>query len=125
MNKLGKSILYIEDDPMLAECLIDELSENNIHVTHCATLSEALFKASMQKFDCIVTDMHLKTGTGKDFIYAIRSSYKHVNVATPVIMVSAFFTEELVKLIGKEISFALVKPYQLHTLISKIFDLVA
>ena len=112
MNKLGKNILYIEDDPMLAECLIDELSE-------------ALFKASMQKFDCIVTDMHLKTGTGKDFVYAIRSSYKHINVSTPVIMVSAFFTEELIKLVGREISFALVKPYQLHTLISKIFDLVA
>lgn len=124
MSKKATNILYIEDDATLAECLMDELKENNIQVTHCATLSEALFRASIQKFDCIVTDMHLKTGTGKDLIYAIRSTYKHVNVTTPIIMVSAFFTEELIKLIGKEVSFALVKPYQLHSLISKIFDLV-
>lgn len=117
---MSQSILYLEDELELAQEVIEELEDTGLKVIHCVDYHNAIIKADNQKFDLFIVDIHLKVGTGDKFIKTIKQNVRHINHNTPILVASSQLTEELVKYIGDDIDYAIVKPYNLFTLLSNI-----
>lgn len=122
---MAKSILYLEDEVELAQEVIEELEELNLKVIHCTDYVMAVLKASQQKFDLLIVDIHLEKGTGDKLIRGIKDTPKHINHRTPVIVASSQVTKELVADIGADIEYALVKPYSLDALVANVSKILA
>ncbi len=63
-----KYVLYIEDEKEIAQMIKDELEELSVNVLTSDTYNDAYSKASNQKFDIIIADIHLRRGTGDQVI---------------------------------------------------------
>lgn len=116
-----KCILYIEDEEDLVAEVSAELREYGIKVVNSSEYIDAIVKASNQKFDMFIVDIHLKKGTGDQIIKSIKSNPRHINHRTPMLVASSQITTELVETIGKDIQYALVKPFDFKQFLENIF----
>jgi DNA-binding response OmpR family regulator len=78
-------ILLLEDDPVLADILVDFLEEKHT-VTHTYSMQEALHLTVEQKFDLYIFDINLPDGNGISLLKELRG----FNDETPVIFITAF-----------------------------------
>lgn len=78
-------ILTIEDDPITAREMLEELVAHGFDVTWAATGSEGLALASNSKFDAITLDRMLPDMDGLEILELLRRSGND----TPVLMISA------------------------------------
>jgi DNA-binding response OmpR family regulator len=78
-------ILLLEDDPVLADILVDFLEENHT-VTHTYSMQEALRLAVEQKFDLYIFDINVPDGDGVSLLKELRS----FNDETPAVFITAF-----------------------------------
>jgi len=78
-------ILLLEDDPVLADILVDFLEEKH-SVTHTYSMQEALRLTEEQKFDLYIFDINLPDGDGITLLKELRS----FNDDTPAIFITAF-----------------------------------
>lgn len=78
-------VLFIEDEPALAEIIKESLEAKGFAVFHAATLAAAGLLYSQKTPDIIVADVMLPDGSGFDFIGRIRQTDQH----TPVIFLTA------------------------------------
>ena len=122
---MAKTILYAEDEVELAEEVIEELKELDFSVTHCIDYVSSRERASEQRYDLILVDIHLKMGTGDMLIKDIKQNPEHINHNTPVIVASSQVTKDLIGSIGSDIDYALIKPYSLNDLIANITKVFA
>ncbi|MCO4794800.1 MAG: response regulator [Bacteriovoracaceae bacterium] len=122
LREMPIQVLYIEDEMDLAEEVIEELTDAGIRVVHATSSTDAITKSANQKFDCIISDINLAKGTGDTVIQVIKGNIQHINYNTPVLVASSHITKELIFKIGKQISEAVVKPYDPDELIQKIKD---
>ncbi len=78
-------ILLLEDDPVLADILVDFLEENHT-VTHTYSMQEALRLTAAQKFDLYIFDINVSDGDGVSLLKELRS----FNDETPAVFITAF-----------------------------------
>lgn len=113
--KVGKRILFVDDESAIARLAQVMLKSLGHSATTCATPSEGLstFKAEPQQFDVIITDLTMPGMTGVELARAIRE----VNTTIPIILSSGFADEvpdETLRAL--QISEVLPKPFQMQSL---------
>lgn len=119
-----KWILIVEDELDLRDLMTDKLTRAGFRVVGCGTVSEALQRCAIQRFGCIILDFELdKGGTGAEIVLALRKNSFGLNYATPILMISAHLSSEIVKLIADKISSALVKPFVPDVFLEKVKQL--
>ena len=115
------TILFIEDEPMLAQIVKDSLETRGFEVTYAQDGVEGWVSYSKQKPDCIVLDIMMPNMDGFTLIQKIRQ----VDAQTPVIFLTARAqTQDVVK--GFELggNDYLRKPFSIDELIVRIKSLI-
>ena len=115
-----KTILYIEDEPELAEIVKDEFSSHSINVIVSDSFNDAIRKLNNQKFNVILTDIKLKKGTGDQVIESIKADRKNKNYDTPIFVASGKITSNVLSSIRPHVHGAFVKPFNFDELVSKV-----
>ena len=77
-------LLYVEDDPTIADMTIEVLSES-YRVTHFSDGAEALRAALRERFDVMVIDRRLPGLDGVSLVSKIRTA----NITTPILLLTA------------------------------------
>jgi len=105
--------LVIEDENQMIEMLCDFLERVSINVTSVKDGLNALGILKKQKFDLILLDLNLPLFNGEH----VMSILKNRNDSTPVIVVSAFLTNEKILELSKlGVKEFLVKPFEIGSL---------
>lgn len=117
-------ILYLEDEEDLAQEVIAELTDLGIKVTHCDEYTAGIIKATNQKYDLIIADIHLKRGTGEKLIKVIKCNPQHINYKTPALIVSSQITQNTIMSLGRDIKHAIVKPFKLEELANMVLKIL-
>ena len=114
-------ILIIEDDPTLAQSIVQYLSAQNYLCEQAVTYIEAMDKISMYVYDCILLDLMLPGGNGMDVLEHLRKTDRH----TAILIISAKGAlEDKVKGIHTGADDYLAKPFHLAELSARIYALI-
>ena len=109
-------ILLLEDDTVLADILVDFLSES-YDVTHTYSMKKALTLAEENSFDLYVFDINVPDGDGISLLKELRS-FKDT---TPTIFLTAFHdTQHLKDAFESGGNDFIKKPFELEELIQRI-----
>ncbi len=73
---VGKKILVVDDEELLREILIEDLTDNGADVIGAANGTVALEMVRSQTFDAVITDARMPGGSGVVLIQAINEYYK-------------------------------------------------
>lgn len=86
--KKRKTILVIEDEPLLTEAIAKKFSVNHLEIVACSTVQEALDYLHSNKPipDAVWLDYYLPDGTGLVFLNAFRANSAYADV--PVFAIS-------------------------------------
>jgi DNA-binding response OmpR family regulator len=108
-----KQILVVEDDPAIAEMLVEFLSDEGYQVVHFDHALEALKALSDRMFHLVTLDLGLPDIDGNEFLHQLSQTTN----AVPVVVVSAnpqqLKPNPLVKAV-------VPKPFDLHRLSNAI-----
>ena len=109
-------ILVVEDDPAIAEPLLDGLIHHGFEPFHVRLGADAIKAVQERLFDVILLDLGLPDVDGLDVCRTIRSI-----VATPLIMVTAR-SDEIDRVVGLELGADdyVSKPFGLRELVARI-----
>jgi DNA-binding response OmpR family regulator len=109
-------ILLVEDDPSVADSVIDGLVSVSMNVEHVSTGADAIAKSLSETFDLILLDLGLPDMNGQDVCRLIREKSK-----TPIIILSAR-SEEIDRVLALEFGADdyIVKPFGMRELIARI-----
>lgn len=114
-------VLLAEDETDLANIICDALNERGCKVLACNSLSLTQQRLANQKFDILVFDINLVDGSIAHLIQHLRThEYGNLNLNTPIIIISGFLDAGLVSSVRSYIQGALVKPFSIDDLMSKI-----
>jgi DNA-binding response OmpR family regulator len=109
-------ILLVEDDPSVADGVIDGLVSVSMEVEHVTTGAEAIAKNLVETFDLVLLDLGLPDMNGQDVCRSIREKSK-----IPIIILSAR-SEEIDRVLALEFGADdyMVKPFGMRELIARI-----
>ena len=109
-------MLVVEDQPAISEPLADSLTREGFLPRVAPTAEEALRAQGEDRFDCVLLDVMLPDGDGREVARQIRSTSD-----VPIIMVTAR-GEELDRVLGLEIGADdyVVKPFSAKELAARI-----
>ena len=109
-------ILLVEDDPSVADSVIDGLVSVSMEVEHVSTGTEAIAKNLSETFDLVLLDLGLPDMNGQDVCRSIREKSK-----IPIIILSAR-SEEIDRVLALEFGADdyMVKPFGMRELIARI-----
>jgi DNA-binding response OmpR family regulator len=79
-------ILFLEDDPILADIIYDHLHELEYEVTQCSDGEEALEMIDDKNFDLFLFDINVPAKSGIEVLKTARSYHKN----TPTILITAY-----------------------------------
>ena len=110
-------ILFVEDDPAVAQSLRAALERESYQVTHKASGEEAVSFAKANAPHLVLLDIRLPDGSGFDFCRQMRQLGLH----QPVIMLTAQ-SDDMDKVLGLEMGADdyVTKPFNLRELLSRI-----
>jgi len=109
-------ILLLEDDTVLADILVDFLSESD-DVVHTYSMKKALALAEENSFDLYIFDINVPDGDGISLLKELRS----FNDTTPTIFVTAFHdTQHLKDAFQSGGNDFIKKPFELEELTQRI-----
>ena len=112
-------LLYVEDDPRIAEMTIEVLSEA-YDVEHAATGEAALRLALNGRYDVMVVDRRLPGMDGVEFIRAVRTA----RITTPILMLTALGSvDDRVSGLDGGANDYLVKPFDYDELLARLRSL--
>lgn len=96
----GKSILLVEDDPLILSTYEIKLKSNGVSVKTATSLEEAKEKVANNKFDIIFTDLNLTTGLKLEEGFKLIKFIRSVDTNVPVVLVTgeSFDSNQLTKL---------------------------
>ncbi len=104
--------LVVEDEDQMIEMLCEFLERVNIGVISVKNGLDALGILKKQKFDLILLDLNLPLFKGEH----VMSILKNRNESTPVIVVSAFLTNEKILELSKlGVQEFLAKPFEIRS----------
>lgn len=88
------TILICEDDPVVSELLIDELTADGYAASSCGTVAEAREGLIGTYPDALVVDVGLPDGSGLELVREIRSAaWSGIDPALPVLTLSGRCSE--------------------------------
>ncbi len=106
-------ILVIEDHPKLRENIVKYFKINWYLAEESFNWKEALLKAKLNSYDCVILDINLPIMNWKEFILEFRKSNKN----TPVIaLTSNSMLEDKVEMFELGVDDYLTKPFELKEL---------
>lgn len=111
----GKHLLVVEDDPIIALDLQNQLVESGATAVQAQTSEEAIGLIQASRFDAAILDVHLRDGNSYSIADALRSQ------ATPFVFLSGYLT---IREGYTDIPF-LAKPYAAATVTAAIAALLA
>ncbi|MFD2918990.1 response regulator transcription factor [Terrimonas rubra] len=117
----AEKVLFIEDEPALAEIVKESLEAKGFEVCHAPTVSRAMLLYRQHNPDIIIADVMLPDGSGFDFIQELRKA----DAYTPVIfLTSRSQTDDVVK--GFELggNDYLKKPFSIAELVVRMKSLL-
>lgn len=110
------NILILEDDTVLADILVDFLSEK-YKVTHTYSMKEALHLSEENKFDLYIFDINVADGNGIALLRELRDFHDE----TPAIFITAFHdTKHLKDAFESGANDFIKKPFDLEELSQRI-----
>lgn len=116
-------LLLVEDDPRLAELILEGLAEDGLTVEHAPDATAGLGLASLETFDAIILDVMLPEGAQAGFEVAqtLREQRQH----TPILFLTARADMDS-KLLGLELGGDdyLTKPFDFRELRARVRSLV-
>ena len=119
-----KGILIVEDEEEIRELMSYRLKKLGYRVICCDNVTEALKICDKQRFGCIILDYQLsKGGTGDQVVTALRKNMDGLNYATPLLMISAHLSAEIVSFLALHINSALVKPFDFTVFVERVKQL--
>jgi DNA-binding response OmpR family regulator len=121
MPERPQSILVIEDDPAVAEALVEGIGDEGYDVHWEASGGAGVAYARDRSPQLIVLDVRLPDGSGFDFCRQMRQ----LGLRQPILMLTVQ-ADELDKVLGLEMGADdyLTKPYRLRELIARIRSLL-
>jgi len=121
MPERPQSILVIEDDPAVAEALVEGIGDEGYDVHWEASGGAGVAYARDHSPQLIVLDVRLPDGSGFDFCRQMRQ----LGLRQPILMLTVQ-ADELDKVLGLEMGADdyLTKPYRLRELIARIRSLL-
>lgn len=114
-------VLIIEDDPILSKNICDALAAENIFIepVYDGLIAEKFLRKNT--FDCIVLDINLPGKNG----YEVCKDFRHYNLDTPVLMLTAFGElEDTVQGFDCGADDYLTKPFYMRELILRVNSLI-
>ena len=112
----GASLLLVEDDPDIAEMLVEVLSEFYT-VDHVPDAEQGLEKSLNRHFDVMVVDRRLPAMSGLELIAAVLRA----QITTPILMLTALGTlEDRVSGLDGGANDYLVKPFEFEELLARL-----
>lgn len=106
-----KSLLIIDDEPMIHEVLTAGLAEAAEKIESCYTLNEAMSCIEAKKFDCIILDINLNGKNGGSVFLHLENNPTHLNAKTPVILSSGYISDEFIERHRARFYHILSKPF--------------
>ncbi len=121
MTERTQSILVVEDDPAVAEALVEGIGREGFDVHWESTGGGGVAYARESSPHLIVLDVRLPDGSGFDFCRQIRQ----LGMRQPILMLTVQ-SDEVDKVLGLEMGADdyLTKPYRLRELIARIRSLL-
>jgi DNA-binding response OmpR family regulator len=114
-------ILIIEDEPALAQSMIQYLVAQDYRCEQATTYSEAIEKISLYTYDCILLDLMLPDGNGLEVLKHLRKTDTH----TAVLIISAKGAlDDKIRGIRIGADDYLAKPFHLAELSARIYALI-
>jgi DNA-binding response OmpR family regulator len=109
-------LLLVEDDPRLAEMLLEYLGQAGFSVTHASLGAAALAKIDAATYDAVVLDLMLPDMDGLDVCRKLRARYD-----TPVLMLTAR-GDAVDRIVGLELGADdyLPKPFEPRELVARL-----
>ncbi len=124
VNKQTNWVLVVEDEVGIRELMSETLSRIGYRVLECGNVNEALKLCTNQRFGCIILDYQLDDGgNGGQVAASIRDNKGGMNYTTPLLMISAHPTYEVLNQVGNQINSALVKPFKFDIFEAKVKEL--
>ncbi len=119
-NLKGINILVVEDEPLLLEVMVEELTYAGAHVLHASGGNQAFEILIDNSVDIVLTDIRMANGNGVDLIKKINQKL----APRPLIFVVSGYSEESVEEL-KELSVEEVikKPFRWDSIIRLIYTL--
>jgi DNA-binding NtrC family response regulator len=114
MVMMDKTILLVDDDPNVLDCLCDLLQRNGYTVVAEREASAALAKSGAgTRIDLVITDYQMSGMDGLEFLYELRRMHPTI----PAIMVTGHETlENYQKATGLGTTAYLTKPFRAREL---------
>jgi len=81
----GMNILFVEDEPALAEIVKEMLEQKGFQVTRASSLAEALKQVQHRPFDLFVFDVMLPDGDG----YTLLKQIRRQGITTPALFLTS------------------------------------
>jgi len=114
-------ILIIEDEPALAQSMVQYLAAQDYLCEQAVTCAEAMDKISSYTYDCILLDLMLPDGNGMAVLEHLRKTDRH----TTVLIISAKGSlDDKIKGIHIGADDYLAKPFHLAELSARIYALI-
>jgi DNA-binding NtrC family response regulator len=85
LTEAGK-VLIVDDEPAMCETLRLGLGKRGYEVTTATSLAQALQKMAEERFESVLTDLHLGDGSGLDICKHVADRWPDV----PVVVITAF-----------------------------------
>jgi DNA-binding NtrC family response regulator len=124
MKKESPHILIVEDDVELCNGIMRALHREGYSPAGTIELRDAMFKLKNQKYACVLLDMKLGADFGGELVTFMRERADAGNTDTPILVISGHLDRALVEKIGHRIQGALVKPFDMKTLLEAVKKLV-
>jgi DNA-binding response OmpR family regulator len=114
-------ILFVEDEPALAEIIKESLESRGFEVSHVTTVAQALQAHTTQKFDIMILDVMLPDGDGFSLLKKIRST----DSTTPALfLTSKSLPTDVVNGFESGANDYLKKPFSMEELVVRIKSLL-
>ncbi len=108
-------VLVVDDEIDMADTIkmeVELLFPDAVHVDLAYSGLESLTLSKIKKYDLVITDFKMPKMNGVEFITAMKSDKRSLNINTPVIFISAFIPDvkDIYQL--KENTIFIDKPYE-------------
>lgn len=119
MNNI--KILFVEDEPALAEIVKESLESRGFEVSHMTTVTQALQAHATHKFDIMILDVMLPDGDGFSLLKKIRTK----DFTTPALfLTSKSLPTDVVNGFESGANDYLKKPFSMEELVVRIKSLL-
>jgi two-component system, OmpR family, response regulator ArlR len=114
-------ILVVEDEPALLESIERALKQENAVVETASNLNDALDKALIYEYDCILLDINLPDGSGLELLQELKNQGKSDGV---LILSARNSLDDKLEGLNLGADDYLTKPFHLSELIARVRSIV-